>query len=135
MRGSVRSFLMKDCYGRSIDRMRAEDRLRARGRGWALDQDRLSASAEEVAIGQIHERRLRHLLEALPEGQRDAMLLAFKGHSYTSAATALEVPEGTLKSRIRAGLQALHRELATGASDAGGPPTSAPSTPPSPLRR
>jgi hypothetical protein len=41
---------MKDCHGRSIDRMRAEDRLRARGPGWALDQDRLSASAEELAV-------------------------------------------------------------------------------------
>ena len=111
-RGSVRSFLLKDCYGRSIDRVRAEDRLRARGRGWELDQSQWTASAEDVALGVIHERRLRHLLEALPEGQRDAMLLAFMdGHSYRSVAATLEVPEGTVKSRIRTGLRALHREL------------------------
>ena len=116
-RGSVRLFLLKDCYGRSIDRIRAEDRMRTRGRGWALDQDRSSASAEELALGALHERRLRHLLEALPAQQRDAMLLAFmEGHSYRSVAATLEVPEGTVKSRIRAGLQALHRELGTGAS-------------------
>ena len=136
MRGSVRSFLLKDCYGRSIDRIRADDRLRTRGRGWALDQNGLSASAEELAIGVIHERRLRHLLEALPEGQRDAMLLAFMdGHSYRSVAAALEVPEGTVKSRIRAGLQALHKELVSGEPPPGGSSTGSPSTPPSPPGR
>ena len=107
-RGSVRLFLMKDCYGRSIDRIRAEGRMRARGQGWALGQDRWSASAEDVALEALQERRLRHLLEALPEPQRDAMLLAFvDGLSYRGVAATLAVPEGTVKSRIRAGLAAL----------------------------
>jgi RNA polymerase sigma-70 factor (ECF subfamily) len=127
-RGSVRAFLLQDCRSRSIDRIRAEDRLRARGRGWALGRGSSSASAEDIALEALHERGVRSQLEALPEVQREAMLLAFMdGHSYRSAAATLEVPEGTVKSRIRAGLQALHQELVTRA------PGTPPSPPPHPL--
>ena len=55
--------------------------------------------------------RVREALAQLPDEQRQALALAFfRGYSHTQIAEALKQPLGTIKTRIRLGMQKL-REL------------------------
>ena len=55
------------------------------------------------------------LLSRLGDAERRAITLAYFGdHSYREAATLLGLPEGTVKSRIRAGLARLRAGLDDG---------------------
>ncbi|MCW1383798.1 sigma-70 family RNA polymerase sigma factor [Novosphingobium sp. KCTC 2891] len=59
--------------------------------------------------------RIRTLVEELPEEQRLAVkLVLLGGHSYTEAADILEVPEGTLTSRLARGRAALLQRYQVG---------------------
>jgi len=59
--------------------------------------------------------RLRALVEQLPEEQRLAVkLVLIGGCSYAEAAGILEIPEGTLTSRLARGRAALLRHYETG---------------------
>jgi RNA polymerase sigma-70 factor (ECF subfamily) len=113
-RASVRSFLLRDCYGRSVDRVRSEDAMRRRGKDWIASTKAFNVSAEEQALVAIEHHELRQLVAELPSSQRQAIVLAYvEGHSYRSVALVLRVPEGTVKSRIRLGLKTLRRQLVT----------------------
>jgi RNA polymerase sigma-70 factor (ECF subfamily) len=60
---------------------------------------------EEGAMKKDTSRRIRRLIARLPSEQRAPIALAyFDGHSYREVARILDQPEGTVKSRIRAGL-------------------------------
>jgi RNA polymerase sigma-70 factor (ECF subfamily) len=115
-RGSLRSFLLAQCHGRSVDIVRSEQSRRRR------EEKDLRQSAEagydlehEVADLTIAEQ-VRDALGGLPVDERRAIELAyFGGHTYREVAVMLGEPEGTVKSRIRSGL----RRLRPGLTDAG----------------
>jgi len=57
---------------------------------------------------------VRALLRGLPDNQREAVTLAFYGQlSHTEIAVHLGVPVGTVKGRVRLGLEKLRYDLAT----------------------
>lgn len=111
-RGSLRSYLLAQCHGRSVDLLRSESSRRRR------EEKDLRRTAES---GYDLEREVwdltvaDHVREAigkLPEGEREAIRLAYLGgHTYREVATILDQPEGTVKSRIRSGLKHLRTEL------------------------
>ena len=115
-RGSVGAWLM------TITRTRALDLVRARGRRERLldniladdpfaptpGRDDTSRTAEE------NERRrlLTAAISALSAAQRHAIELAFyEGLSHSEIATQLNEPLGTVKTRVRLGLQKLREAL------------------------
>ena len=56
--------------------------------------------------------RVNEAMGALPVAERQALELAyFDGYTYREVATILDTPEGTIKSRIRAGLKRLRTDL------------------------
>ncbi len=68
---------------------------------------------EERAWQNEHERIVRSALDALPPKQRQAVSMAFlEDMTHEQVASALEVPLGTAKTRIRSGLQILRVQLA-----------------------
>jgi RNA polymerase sigma-70 factor (ECF subfamily) len=111
-RGSLRSYLLAQCHGRSVDLLRSET---SRKRREEKDLRRTAESGYDVE----HEvwdltvaERVKGALDSLPDGERRAIELAyFGGHTYREVAAMLSEPEGTVKSRIRAGLRRMRDEL------------------------
>jgi RNA polymerase sigma-70 factor (ECF subfamily) len=111
-RGSMRSFLLAQVHGRSVDLLRSETARRAReerdARRTQIVDDELERAVVELTEGEAVRRALR----ALSDGERQAIELAyFGGHTYREVATILDQPEGTVKSRIRSGLLRLRAAL------------------------
>jgi RNA polymerase sigma-70 factor (ECF subfamily) len=72
----------------------------------------VEASAETEVLDRLPDDDVQRALEALPEGFRMAVLLAdVEGFSYREIAEILDVPIGTVMSRLHRGRKALHKAL------------------------
>lgn len=112
-RGSLRSFLLAHTHGRSIDLIRSESSRKTREEREARLTAVSGPTVEEEVMDVARAEQVRGVLESLGEGERQAIELAyFGGYSYRQVAELLEVPEGTIKSRIRSGLKRMHEQLA-----------------------
>ena len=113
-RGTLRSFLLADCHGRSVDAIRSEAARRDREEqdGRSRRRHVVGDEADQIGDGVLHDE-VALLLRDLPECEREAISLAFFGEAtYVQVAATLGAPEGTVKSRIRSGLGRLRREAA-----------------------
>lgn len=114
-RGSLRTFLLTSAHSRAVDRIRANTaRRRREDRDHREDpeRDRVTPLEDEVASMIIGDE-VRAAVGRLPADEREAIGLAyFGGYSYRQVAEKLGAPEGTVKSRIRRGMQALRTSLA-----------------------
>ena len=78
-----------------------------------FDPKDTAPGTEEQAIAAEDRRELREAIAALPEEQRDALVLTqLEGKSYEEAAALLEVSEGTVKSRVNRARSRLKEWLA-----------------------
>lgn len=119
-RGALRSFLLMDANARAIELVRRD--AARRGREQKTVQlvepprgDDIGGEMWDLVVAE----HLREALDALTPMERQAIELAYYGgHTYREVATILEQPEGTVKSRIRAGLQRMRDRLV--AADIGG---------------
>lgn len=106
-RASLRTYLMADTHGRSVDLIRSEEARRRREDDVSAEPVQLP-SVEGQAWASLDATAVRDAVLQLPEAERAAIVLAyFDGHSYRDVAELLGEPEGTVKSRIRAGLRRL----------------------------
>lgn len=112
-RGSLRSYLLAKARGKSIDVLRSETSRRKReARSYAeqslIPQSEIAEVIRERSIADV----IRHLVKSLPDKERVPIEMAyFGGHTYREVAECLNIPEGTVKSRIRAGLSRMRKEL------------------------
>jgi RNA polymerase sigma-70 factor (ECF subfamily) len=112
-RGSLRSYLLAQCHGRSVDLIRPEQSRRNR-------EERDHRQRAEAGYDLEHEvwdlavaEHVREAMADLPDDERRAIELAyFGGLTYRQVAEVLGAPEGTVKSRIRSGLRRLRGGLA-----------------------
>ena len=112
-RGSLRSYLLAQCHGRSVDLLRSEvarrrreekDLRRTAEGGYDLEREVWDLTLAD---------QVRDALDTLPTGEREAIRLAYLGgHTYREVADLLGEPEGTVKSRMRSGLKRLRVEFA-----------------------
>lgn len=111
--GSAWTWLVVIARSRALDHRRAE-RTRVSRRG-VLDFDQELSSEQDPAKGCAEEDEgllVRHSLEALPFEQRRTLeVVFFEGLTHREAAERLHVPLGTVKSRVRRGLEALELNL------------------------
>jgi RNA polymerase sigma-70 factor, ECF subfamily len=85
-----------------------------------LGSQSVEASAEAEVLDRIPDADVKAALEALPEGFRMAVLLAdVEGFSYKEIAEIMDVPMGTVMSRLHRGRRALEKALYDTAKERG----------------
>jgi RNA polymerase sigma-70 factor (ECF subfamily) len=112
-RGSVRTWLLSIVHHRAIDRLRGTAG-RARQDAPLDEVDRVVSAEDpwrEVSTT-IQRDVLKSGLATLPEAQRETIELAyFGGYTQNEIAQRMAVPLGTVKGRMRIGLQKLRSVL------------------------
>lgn len=120
-RGTLRSYLLSHAHGRSVDLLRSESSRRRREQGDARRTAEAGYDVEREAWDLSVADHVKEAVAVLPVEERRAIELAyFRGHTYREVATILDQPEGTVKSRIRAGMRRLATELSAAGINAGG---------------
>lgn len=113
-RGSVRTWLLSIVHHRAIDRLRG---VSGRARLDAPIDDFERVLSVEDPWGEVEVRVQREVLNKcladLPEAQRQTIEMAyFSGFTQQEIATQMRVPVGTVKGRLRIGLQKMRSLLA-----------------------
>jgi RNA polymerase sigma-70 factor, ECF subfamily len=104
-RGSLRTWLGTLAHRRAVDYVRREEARRRRSQREAA-RSVSAPDVDEMAMALVTAEKVREALEVLPPEQRDPIQLAyFGGKTYREVGLALEIPEGTAKSRLRLGLR------------------------------
>ena len=86
----------------------------------SIDQSQLSSSAEDQMLELFTDDEVKNALESLPEDFRIPVLLSdVDGFSYKEIAEMLEIPIGTVMSRLHRGRKAMQKMLYEYARDKG----------------
>lgn len=118
-RGKLSSFVLTVVHHKAIDALRAK-------RGQVARQVSTDVAEIEKAGGDVSERVMQSLnrdevraaLAAVPDEQRRAIELAYyEGLTHLEIAGALGLPLGTVKSRLRLGLEKMRSALRAGSGD------------------
>jgi RNA polymerase sigma-70 factor (ECF subfamily) len=113
-RGSLRSYLQRQAHSRSIERVRSEEARRNREERAERIEVRTVTDIEAEVVATLRSDAVREALASLDPAERHPIVLAyFGGYSYREVAALLDAPEGTVKSRIRSGLNRLADQLET----------------------
>ena len=106
-RGSVRTWILSIVHNRGIDQIRSHAR-----RGRMQDKIEASATTSEPSEAfaetwkNAQQEQVREALNTLPHEQLKILELAyFSGYTHVEIADRLELPLGTVKGRMRLGLQ------------------------------
>jgi RNA polymerase sigma-70 factor (ECF subfamily) len=117
-RDRFRAWLVRTSFRLALDRIRGERRRARREDAAAIEAPASSASAEESAAIHQVQARVAEAVAALPEKLRlVTVLVAIEEQDLASVARLLELPEGTVKSRMHRARKELAEKLRWLASD------------------
>jgi len=109
-RSRFRAWLVRIAFRLALDQARSSRRRERRETLWAMVAPR--PSAEDLAAASEFGRRVEGALETLPEKLRLVLLLsAIDGHSLEEVAELLDLPVGTVKSRLHSARRRLAEKL------------------------
>ncbi len=116
-RGSVRTWVLGIVHNRAVDALRrnvVHDRRRETMEG--IEERHEAKERTDVEVARREEARsIRTALDTLPDEQRKTIELAyFGGFSHSQIAELLNEPIGTVKGRMRLGLDKMRRQLSEG---------------------
>ena len=111
-RGSPKGWLMSIAHHRVIDHVRSAKRARASldrmAQEMASMEKLYQVRTEDEAFRSIERQEIAAALQRIPEAQRTVILMSyFQGYSQSEIAEVLDQPLGTVKTRIRLGMQKL----------------------------
>jgi len=111
-RGSLRSYLLTLAHHKAVDVLRSETARQRREVRVDVADAPMTATVDDDLLRSASAARVRKAVGGLPAKEREALVIAFYDQrTYREAAAWLGEPEGTIKSRIRSGLQRLHPAL------------------------
>ena len=111
--GSLRTYLIVLARHRAVDLMRSELRRVARQeRHYRLTPANPPGTASDEVMAAETASVVRAAVRLLPDGQRQVVELAyFEGLTCREVASAMDIPEGTAKSRLRLAMAKLENVL------------------------
>ncbi len=116
-RERFRAWLVRTAFRLALDRRRGDRRRGAREEAWGAQPVPTASVEDEVARRQVRER-VGEAIDALPEKLRIVTVLAaIEEQDLASVARLLELPEGTVKSRLHLARKALAERLRCLVSD------------------
>jgi len=111
--GSATTWSLTIAHRRAVDKVRSEQSSRERDtRHVQQNPETPTPDAATVVVDQLDRERVIRALSELTETQRESIELAFfGGHSHSEVAVLLDLPLGTVKTRIRDGMIRLRDRL------------------------
>ena len=111
-RASLATYLAVVAHGRALDRLRSDQARARREEQQARFAPSTSRDIGDQAVASSMASQVWMAVSALPVHEAEAVRLAyFCDTTYSEVAHILELPEGTVKSRIRSGLRRLRAEF------------------------
>ena len=116
-KGSVRTWILSIVHHRAVDRLRqgaaSKRRQEALEHVAAIEPD--APDAADVALAHLAAKEVQAALADVPEDQLQVLRLAyFGGYTHHEIAEMLSLPLGTVKGRMRLGLERVRRNLDPG---------------------
>ncbi len=109
-KGSLVPWLLTIAHRTALDRLRLENRRPPASNSEDPDQVWATVPDEATQSGEARWRSMHFAVQSLPEEQRQVIDLAYyKGMSQSEIAEVLGWPLGTVKTRVRAAMQALRK--------------------------
>jgi RNA polymerase sigma-70 factor (ECF subfamily) len=110
-RGAFRGWLCRIAWRLALDKQRGTRRREKREVVAVLDAP--VQNAEEIAVSNEFERHVAKAMDELPEKLRQALVLAaIQGYTTKEVADLLDLPEGTIKSRVHLARKQMAEKLA-----------------------
>ncbi len=115
-KGSVLAWICTMAHRRAVDRVRSVQSSHQREENWSVQRQEREVDQVWDGVQQhLEEQQVRAGLASLTDIQREALALAYYGgYTHTEVAGLLQLPLGTVKTRIRDGLIRLRDALGVG---------------------
>jgi|HubBroStandDraft_6_1064221.scaffolds.fasta_scaffold342200_2 RNA polymerase sigma-70 factor (ECF subfamily) len=111
-RGAFRGWLCRITWRLALDKQRGTRRREKREYAVSISPEAPQRSVEQMAVANEFDRHLAKAMDELPEKLRQALILAaIQGHSTREVAQMLDLPEGTVKSRVHLARKQLTEKL------------------------
>ena len=110
--GSAMTWICTIAHRRAVDRVRSEEAHTRRAERYAEAVPVEAAPVSETVLDDLDRVRVRRALDILTPVQRESVELAYYGgYTHVEVASLLDLPLGTVKTRIRDGLIRLRGSL------------------------
>ncbi|TME82170.1 MAG: sigma-70 family RNA polymerase sigma factor [Chloroflexi bacterium] len=111
-RGSLRNWLLSIVRNRAIDRLRGNVRIHREVQLESAGRAAEVPDAWQAVAVDLERKQIREGFAELPDAQRRTLELAyFGGYTHVEIASRMQVPLGTVKGRMRIGLEKMRSFL------------------------